>query len=158
MEGRNLALLTDLYELTMMQGYFETGSDQKQVVFDLFYRKNPSGNGYAIAAGLEQAMEYICNLRFTEEDIAYLEGLGLFSADFLAYLRKFRFTGDIYAIPEGTVVFPQEPLMRIQAPIVQAQLVETALLNIINHQSLIATKAARVIWAAQGDPVMEFDD
>ena len=156
MEGRNLALLTDLYELTMMQGYFETGSDQKQVVFDLFYRKNPSGNGYAIAAGLEQAMEYICNLRFTEEDIAYLEGLGLFSADFLAYLRKFRFTGDIYAIPEGTVVFPQEPLMRIQAPIVQAQLVETALLNIINHQSLIATKAARVIWAAQGDPVMEF--
>lgn len=156
MEGRDLALLTDLYELTMMQGYFETGSYKKQVVFDLFYRKNPSGNGYAIAAGLQQAIEYIRNLRFTEDDIAYLEGLGLFSADFIDYLKDFRFTGEIYAIPEGTVVFPHEPLMRVKAPIVEAQLVETALLNIINHQSLIATKAARVVWAAQGDPVMEF--
>ena len=156
MEGRDLALLTDLYELTMMQGYFETGSYKKQVVFDLFYRKNPSGNGYAIAAGLQQAIEYICNLRFTEDDITYLDGLGLFSADFIDYLRDFRFTGEIYAIPEGTVVFPHEPLMRVKAPIVEAQLVETALLNIINHQSLIATKAARVVWAAQGDPVMEF--
>lgn len=156
MEGRDLALLTDLYELTMMQGYFETGSYKKQVVFDLFYRKNPSGNGYAIAAGLQQVIEYIRNLRFTEDDITYLEGLGLFSADFIDYLRDFRFTGEIYAIPEGTVVFPHEPLMRVKAPIVEAQLVETALLNIINHQSLIATKAARVVWSAQGDPVMEF--
>lgn len=156
MEGRELALLTDLYELTMMQGYFETGSYKKQVVFDLFYRKNPSGNGYAITAGLQQAIEYIRNLHFSESDIAYLSGLGLFSDDFIEFLKQFRFTGEIYAIPEGTVVFPQEPLMRIKAPIIEAQLVETALLNIINHQSLIATKAARVVWAAQGDPVMEF--
>ena len=156
MKGRDLALLTDLYELTMMQGYYETSAYRKQVVFDLFYRKNPSGNGYAIAAGLQQAIEYIDGLRFTEEDIAYLEGLNLFSADFVDYLRTFRFTGEIYAIPEGTVVFPHEPLMRIKAPIIEAQLIETALLNIINHQSLIATKASRVCWAAQGDPVMEF--
>lgn len=156
MKGRDLALLTDLYELTMMQGYHETGAYRKQVVFDLFYRKNPSGNGYAIAAGLQQAIEYIDELRFTGEDIAYLEGLGLFSADFIEYLRNFRFTGEIYAIPEGTVVFPFEPLMRVKAPIIEAQLIETALLNIINHQSLIATKASRVCWAAQGDPVMEF--
>ncbi|MBR4014613.1 MAG: nicotinate phosphoribosyltransferase [Anaerotignum sp.] len=156
MEGRKLALLTDLYELTMMQGYYETGAYKKQVVFDLFYRKNPSGNGYAIAAGLQQAIEYIEGLRFSDEDIAYLQGLNLFSDDFIAYLRNFRFTGEIYAIPEGTVVFPQEPLMRIKAPIIESQLVETALLNIINHQSLIATKASRVVHAAQGDPVMEF--
>lgn len=156
MKGRDLALLTDLYELTMMQGYYETGAYRKQVVFDLFYRKNPSGNGYAIAAGLQQAIEYIDGLHFTEEDIAYLEGLNLFSAGFIGYLRTFRFTGEIYAIPEGTVVFPHEPLMRIKAPIIEAQLIETALLNIINHQSLIATKASRVCWAAQGDPVMEF--
>ncbi len=156
MKGRDWALLTDLYELTMMQGYYETGSDKRQVVFDLFYRNNPSGNGYAIAAGLEQAIEYINNLRFTEEDIAYLSSLHLFSENFIAYLKDFRFTGEIYAIPEGTVVFPREPLMRIKAPIMEAQLVETALLNIINHQSLIATKAARVVWAAKGDPVMEF--
>lgn len=156
MEGRKLALLTDLYELTMMQGYYETGAYKKQVVFDLFYRKNPSGNGYAIAAGLQQAIEYIEGLRFSDEDIAYLQGLNLFSDDFIAYLRNFRFTGEIYAIPEGTVVFPQEPLMRVKAPIIESQLVETALLNIINHQSLIATKASRVVHAAQGDPVMEF--
>lgn len=156
MKGRNLALLTDLYELTMMQGYYETGAYRKQVVFDLFYRTNPSGNGYAITAGLQQAIEYIDGLRFMEEEIAYLEGLGLFSARFMEYLRNFRFTGEIYAIPEGTVVFPHEPLMRIKAPIIEAQLIETALLNIINHQSLIATKASRVCWAAQGDPVMEF--
>ena len=156
MKGRDWALLTDLYELTMMQGYYETGSYKRQVVFDLFYRNNPSGNGYAITAGLEQAIEYINNLHFTEEDIAYLSGLQLFSEDFIAYLKDFHFTGEIYAIPEGTVVFPREPLMRIKAPIMEAQLVETALLNIINHQSLIATKAARVVWAAKGDPVMEF--
>lgn len=156
MEGRELALLTDLYQLTMMQGYFETGSHKRQVVFDLFYRKNPSGNGYAIAAGLQQAMEYLQNLHFTKEDIAYVESLHLFREDFIDYLRTFRFTGTVYAIAEGTVVFPQEPLMRVQAPIAEAQLIETALLNIINHQSLIATKAARVVWAAQGDPVLEF--
>ena len=156
MNSNDLTLLTDLYELTMMQGYHMTGVANKTVVFDLFYRKNPCDNGYAIAAGLEQAIEYIQNLNFSKEDIAYLKGLQIFSGEFITYLEKFHFSGDIYAIPEGTVVFPQEPLMRIKAPIMEAQLVETALLNIINHQSLIATKAARVVWAAQGDPIMEF--
>lgn len=156
MDGRKLTLLTDLYELTMMQGYFETGSYQKQVVFDLYYRKNPSGNGYAITAGLAQAIDYINGLRFYEDDLDYLKSLGLFMDDFLDYLRGFRFTGEIYGIEEGTVVFPNEPLLRVKASIIEAQLIETALLNIINHQSLIATKASRVVWAAQGDSVLEF--
>lgn len=155
MDRQNLTLLTDLYELTMMQGYFKSHND-KTVVFDLFYRKNPCNGGYAIAAGLEQAISYIKELRFDEEDIAYLTSLQIFDKDFLDYLRTFRFTGDIYAIPEGTVVFPKEPLLKVIAPIMEAQLVETALLNIINHQSLIATKASRVVYAAQGDGVMEF--
>lgn len=150
MKGRDFALLTDLYELTMMQGYYETGAYNRKVVFDLFYRKNPSGNGFAITAGLQQAIEYLDGLHFTEEDIAYLESLNLFSEDFIDYLRSFRFTGEVYAVPEGTIVFPHEPLMRIKAPIIEAQLIETALLNIINHQSLIATKASRVVHAAQG--------
>ena len=156
MKGRDFALLTDLYELTMMQGYYETGAHKKQVVFDLFYRKNPSGNGYAIAAGLQQAIEYLDELSFSDEDIAYLESLNIFTEGFIGYLKDFRFTGEVYAVPEGTVVFPHEPLMRIKAPIIEAQLIETALLNIINHQSLIATKASRVVHAAQGDPVLEF--
>ncbi|MBR5122424.1 MAG: nicotinate phosphoribosyltransferase, partial [Anaerotignum sp.] len=156
MKSRDFALLTDLYELTMMQGYYETGAHKRQVVFDLFYRKNPSGNGYAIAAGLQQAIEYLDELHFSAEDIAYLESLNIFSEGFIGYLKDFRFTGEVYAIPEGTVVFPHEPLMRIKAPIIEAQLIETALLNIINHQSLIATKASRVVHAAQGDPVLEF--
>lgn len=156
MDGRKLTLLTDLYELTMMQGYFETGSYQKQVVFDLYYRKNPSGNGYAITAGLAQAIDYINGLRFSEDDLDYLKSLGLFMDDFIEYLRGFRFTGEIYGIEEGTVVFPNEPLLRVKASIIEAQLIETALLNIINHQSLIATKASRVVWAAQGDSVLEF--
>ncbi|WP_304509137.1 nicotinate phosphoribosyltransferase [Anaerotignum sp.] len=156
MKGRKLALLTDLYELTMMQGYFTAGAYKKKVVFDLFYRKNPSGNGYAVTAGLEQAIEYVNELRFTKDDIEYLKSLNMFTEDFIEFLKDFRFTGEIYAIPEGTVVFPQEPLLRVTAPIIEAQLLETALLNIINHQSLIATKASRVVWAAQGDPVMEF--
>jgi len=151
----NLTLLTDLYELTMMQGYHETGLSNHQVVFDLYYRKNPSGNGYAIAAGLAQAIDYIANLHFAPQDLAYLESLGQFTPSFLEYLRHFQFSGDIYAIPEGTVVFPGEPLLRVHAPIIEAQLLETALLNIINHQSLIATKAARVVWAAAGDAVIE---
>lgn len=155
MSHRNLSLLTDLYELTMMQGYFKTGSNPR-VVFDLFYRKNPSGGGYAITAGLQQAIRYIKELAFTTADIAYLRGTGLFEEDFLDYLSNFHFSGDIYAIPEGTVVFPKEPLIKVIAPIMEAQLVETALLNIINHQSLIATKAARVAYAAQGDGIMEF--
>lgn len=153
---RRLTLLTDLYEITMMQGYFETGKYNQQVVFDVFYRQNPNNNGYAIVCGLSQVIEYIKNLRFNCEEIDYLRRLNIFKPSFLKYLSDFKFTGDIYAIPEGTVVFAHEPLLRIQAPIIQAQLIETAVLNIINHQSLIATKAARVIWAARGDSVMEF--
>lgn len=153
---RNLTLLTDLYELTMMQGYFENEDVNQTVIFDMFYRSNPEGNGYAICAGLEQLIDYIKNLHFTEDEIAYLKGLGMFKPAFLDYLRDFRFTGDIYAIPEGTVIFPREPLVKVIAPIMQAQLIETALLNIINHQSLIATKTARIVRAAQGDGVMEF--
>ena len=155
MNERNLTLLTDLYELTMMQGYFENQSDEI-VVFDAFYRSNPSGSGYAICCGLQQIIEYIENLHFSEGDIAYLRSLGIFKEEFLAYLADFKFTGDIYAIPEGTVIFPNEPLVKVVAPVMQAQLLEPALLNIINHQSLIATKASRVCYAAEGDGIMEF--
>ena len=155
MDRQNLTLLTDLYELTMMQGYYKSGSNPT-VVFDAFYRNNPSGGGFAIAAGLEQVIQYISELKFEKEDIAYLRSLKLFDEDFLEYLSSFKFSGDIYAIPEGTVVFPREPLVKVVAPIMEAQLVETAILNIINHQSLIATKAARVVQAARGDGIMEF--
>ncbi len=156
MDIQDWSLLTDLYELTMMQGYFETPQEQKKVVFDLFYRTNPSDASFAITCGLDQAIDYIKQLHFSQSDLDYLRSLGIFSDSFLSYLKDFRFTGTIYAIPEGTVVFPMEPLMRVEAPIMEAQLVETALLNIINHQSLIATKAARIVWAAEGDPVLEF--
>ena len=156
MDRQNLTLLTDLYELTMMQGYFKNKDQNETVICDAFYRNNPCDGGFAIAAGLEQLIQYIKGLHFEEEDIAYLASLGIFDEDFLEYLKSFRFTGDIYAIPEGTVVFPREPLVKVIAPIMQAQLVETAVLNIVNHQSLIATKAARVCYAAQGDGIMEF--
>ena len=156
MSGRNLTLLTDLYELTMMQGYFKDKTANANVIFDAFYRKNPDGNGFAISCGLEQIIEYIENLHFGRDEIDYLASLHMFDQDFLEYLKDFRFTGDIYAIPEGTVMFPREPVVKVKAPIMEAQLIETALLNIINHQSLIATKAARVVYAAQGDGVMEF--
>lgn len=152
---KHLTLLTDLYELTMMQGYFKSGSNET-VVFDAFYRTNPCNGGYAVCAGLEQIMEYIRDLHFSAEDIAYLRALGIFDEDFLEYLSAFRFSGDIYAIPEGTIIFPREPLLKVIAPIMEAQLIETAILNILNHQSLIATKAARVCYAADGDSVMEF--
>lgn len=151
----NLTLLTDFYELTMMQGYFKSQAAET-VIFDAFYRQNPNGGGYAIAAGLEQVIDYIKNLHFSEDDIAYLKSLNIFDGDFLEYLSHFHFSGDIYAIPEGTVVFPMEPLIKVVAPIMEAQLVETAILTILNHQSLIATKAARVVYAAQGDSVLEF--
>ena len=154
-DNRNLTMMTDLYELTMMQGYFKNPTDQI-VVFDAFYRNNPCNGGYAIACGLEQVIDYIRNLHFSPEDIEYLIGLGLFDDDFLEYLRGFHFTGDIYAIPEGTVVFPREPLVKVVAPLMEAQFIEPALLNIINHQSLIATKASRVVDAAKGDGIMEF--
>lgn len=156
MDRQNLTLLTDLYELTMMQGYFKNKDQNETVIFDAFYRNNPCDGGFAIAAGLEQLIQYIKELHFDQEDINYLAGLGIFSKEFLDYLKDFRFTGDIYAIPEGTVVFPREPLVKVVAPIMQAQLVETAILNIVNHQSLIATKAARVCYAARGDGIMEF--
>ncbi len=155
MSTMNLTLLTDFYELTMMQGYFKSQNNEK-VVFDAFYRKNPCDGGYAIAAGLDQVIDYIKNLRFSKEDVEYLRGLKVFDEDFLEYLESFHFTGDIYAIPEGTVVFPREPLIKVVAPIMEAQLVETAILTILNHQSLIATKAARVVYAAKGDGIMEF--
>ncbi len=153
--SRNLSMMTDLYELTMMQGYFKEKKNN-MVVFDAFYRSNPCGGGYAICAGLEQVIDYIKNLHFDYDDIAYLRSLGIFDTDFLEYLSGFHFTGNIYAIPEGTVVFPREPLVKVVAPIIEAQLVETALLNIVNHASLIATKASRVVWAASGGGVMEF--
>ncbi len=155
MEIRNLTMLTDLYELTMMQGYFKSGKNET-VVFDVFYRANPNEGGYAITCGLEQVIDYIKNLKFSYEDLDYLRSLHMFDEDFLAYLGSFHFTGDIYAIPEGTVVFPMEPLVKVVAPIMEAQLLETAILNIINHQSLIATKASRVCYAAKGDGIMEF--
>lgn len=155
MSTMNLTLLTDFYELTMMQGYFRNNCNET-VVFDMFYRKNPCDNGYAIAAGLDQLIDYIKNLHFSEEDVQYLASLHTFDESFLDYLRNFHFSGDIYAIPEGTVVFPREPLVKVIAPIMEAQLVETALLTIINHQSLIATKTARVVHAAKGDGIMEF--
>lgn len=155
MDQRNLTLLTDFYELTMMQGYFKNNTNDT-VVFDVFYRTNPSGSGYAICCGLEQVISYIKNLNFSYDDIVYLRNLGVFDEDFLNYLAGFHFTGDIYAIPEGSVVFPMEPLVKVVAPIMEAQLVETAILNLINHQSLIATKASRVCYAARGEGVMEF--
>lgn len=156
MDRQNLTLLTDLYELTMMQGYFKNKDRNETVIFDAFYRNNPCDGGFAICAGLEQVIQYIKELRFEEEDITYLASLGIFEQDFLDYLRDFHFSGDIYAIPEGTVMFPREPMIKVIAPIMEAQLVETAILNIINHQSLIATKAARVCFAARGDGIMEF--
>ena len=156
MSERNLTLLTDFYELTMMQGYFKEKDANETVIFDAFYRNNPVGSGYSICAGLDQVIDYVKNLHFEKDDIDYLRTTGMFEEDFLEYLSNFHFSGDIYAIPEGSVIFPREPLVKIIAPIMEAQLIETALLNIINHQSLIATKAARVVYAAQGDGVMEF--
>ena len=156
MSERNLTMMTDLYQLTMMHGHFMRNA-KEEAVFDLFFREPTGNSSYAIVAGLEQAIEYIRDLRFTEEDIAYLDGLHLFSQGFLEYLKDFSFTGDLYAIPEGTPVFPGEPLIRVKAPIMQAQLVETALLTIVNHQTLIATKANRVCYAAgENGTVMEF--
>ena len=149
-------MMTDLYELTMMYGYFQNGMTDRTAVFDLFFRKTSENSSYAVMAGLEQLIDYVQNLHFDANDIAYLRSLGLFSEPFLDYLARFRFTGDLYAIEEGTVVFPYEPLVRVTAPIMEAQLLETAMLNIINHQTLIASKAARVCMAAEGDLVMEF--
>lgn len=153
---RNLTMMTDLYQLTMMNGYLHHGMQNNRACFDLFYRKRGDIMAYAVAAGLEQAIEYVKNLRFTQADIEYLRSLAIFDEAFLTYLTNFRFTGEIYAVPEGTIIFPNEPIVRVIAPVMEAQLLETALLNIINHQTLIATKAARVVQAAKGDTVLEF--
>ena len=152
----NLTMLCDFYELTMGNGYFKCGYQDRITYFDVFFRTVPDGGGFAIAAGLEQIVRYIQDLHFSEEDIAYLRGRGIFCEEFLNYLREFRFTGDIWAVPEGTPIFPREPIVTVRAPAVQAQLIETYLLLAINHQSLIATKANRVVRAAKGRPVLEF--
>ena len=154
--SRNLTMLCDYYELTMANGYFQTDKKDKIVYFDVFYRDNPDNGGYAIVAGLEQIVEYIRDLKFTDEDIEYLRGKCCFSEDFLKYLSTFRFNGDIWAIPEGTVVFPGEPLMTVRANAMEAQFIETYVLMMINHQSLIATKASRLARAAKGRLISEF--
>lgn len=154
-DGRNLSMVMDFYELTMSQVYFNENKDE-EVVFDLFYRRNPDGGGLAIFAGLNQVIEYVKDLHFDEEQIEYLRSLHQFSDEFLDYLSTVRFTGDLWAIPEGTPVFPYEPLIKVRAPLIEAQLVETALLLAINHQTLIATKARRIVQAAKGKAVMEF--
>ena len=152
----NYTLLCDFYELTMANGYFQAGMSEQICYFDVFFRTVPDGGGFAIAAGLEQVIEYIENLRFDEEDIEFLRGKNTFSEDFLSYLRTFRFTGDIWAVPEGTPIFPGEPFMTVRAPAIEAQFIETYLLLTLNHQSLIATKANRIVRAAAGRPVSEF--
>ena len=149
-EKLNMTMLCDFYELTMGNGYFENGFKDKITYFDVFFRRVPDQGGFAIAAGLEQLIDYIENLHFTQEDIAYLRGRNLFCEEFLEYLANFRFTGDIYAVPEGTPVFPKEPLVVVRAPAIEAQLIETFTLLTINHQSLIATKANRIVRAARG--------
>ena len=157
MNGKqNYTMLFDFYEMTMSNGYFQTGLAERICYFDVFFRSVPDGGGFAIAAGLEQVVDYIRNLRFDEEDIDYLRGKGLKDEAFLDYLRRFRFTGDIWAVPEGTPVFPREPILTVRAPAIEAQLIETFVLLTLNHQSLIATKASRIVRAAQGRPVSEF--
>ena len=156
MNQNNYTLLCDFYELTMGNGYFRNGMKDRICYFDVFFRRIPDGGGFAIAAGLEQAIDYIKKLSFSGEDIAFLRSKGIFSEEFLDYLRNFHFSGDIYAVPEGTPVFPHEPLMTVRAPAIEAQLVETYLLLILNHQSLIATKANRIVRAAQGRAISEF--
>ena len=153
---RNLTMMTDLYQLTMMYGYYKCGMRDNLATFDMFYRSKDATTHYAIMAGVEQLVEYIENLHFDEDAIAYLRSLNIFDEDFLDELRRFTFHGDIQAVPEGTIVFSNEPLIRVTAPIFEAQLIETALLTIINHQTLIATKASRVVQAAEGGTVMEF--
>jgi len=152
----NPTLLTDLYQLTMVGGYYLLGKEREIANFDYFFRKIPENGGFCVAAGLEQLIDYIQNIHFEPDDIAYLDSLHLFPPGVLEYFQKLRFTGDLYAVPEGTLVFPQEPIVRVTAPLPEAQFIETALLNILNFQTLVATKSARVCLAADGDPVIEF--
>ena len=156
MKRKDLALLTDFYEITMAGGYYETGRADEIAYFDLFFRRVPDNGGFAIMAGLEQVIEYLSDIHFTEEDIEYLRGKGIFSEGFLSYLENFEFRCDVWAIPEGTPIFPGEPIMTVRGPLLQAQFIETMMLLLINHQSLIATKANRIVRASQGRPVMEF--
>ena len=156
MDDRNLTMLVDFYEMTMANGYLENGIGDRIVYFDMFFRKVPDNAGYAIFAGLQQLIEYIDNLKFTQEDIEYLRSKGIFSEGFLEYLKNFKFSCDIWSVPEGTPVFPGEPLITVRGPAIQAQFIETMLLLTVNHQSLIATKASRIVRAADGRPVMEF--
>ena len=155
-DDMNLTMLCDFYELTMGNGYFKNGMKDQITYFDVFYRRCPDQGGFAIAAGLEQIIDYINNLHFTDADIEYLRARNIFDENFLEYLRNFRFTGDIYAVPEGTPIFPHEPMLTVRAPAIEAQFIETYLLLALNHQSLIATKANRIVRAAQGRKVMEF--
>ena len=150
----NLTMLTDFYEITMANGYFQTGMADDIAYFDMFFRRVPDGGGYAIMAGLEQVIDYLKNLSFTEEDIEYLRKKGIFCEEFLEYLRNFRFACDVWAVPEGTPIFPHEPILTVRGPVMQAQFVETMILLTINHQSLIATKANRIVRASKGRPVM----
>ena len=156
MDNRKLELVTDFYEFTMSNGYFVKNMQDTICYFDVFFREIPDGGGYVIFAGLEQVIDYVKNLSFDNEDIKYLESKNIFSPEFLDYLRNFKFTGNIWAVPEGTVVFPNEPLITVKAPLIEAQLLETTILCLINHQSLIATKSSRIVNAAKGRPVMEF--
>ncbi len=155
-DKRNITMMMDLYELTMANGYFLQENAKKRVAFDVFYRRNPDGGGFSIFAGLEQILEYIEDMHFSEEDIDYLRSLNLFDERFLEYLRNFRFEGDVYAFPEGTVMYPNEPIITVEAGLVEAQILETEILAQINHQSLIATKARRIVRAAEGRPVSDF--
>ncbi|UCF82735.1 MAG: nicotinate phosphoribosyltransferase [Desulfobacteraceae bacterium] len=150
------ALQTDLYQLTMVGGYVSEGKKDQWANFDYFFRSIPDEGGYCVLAGLEDVIDYIRRLKFTQEDLSYLEALGIFPKEVLTYLKNFKFTGDLWAVPEGTVVFPHEPLIRVTAPLPEAQIIESTLLNVMNFQTLIATKAARVCWAANGDPVIDF--
>lgn len=152
----NLTMLTDLYQLTMMNGYYNKNIHNDEAVFDVFFRKNVCEGGYTIVCGMEEVIEYIEGLKFTEEDIEYLKSLNLFQEEFIDFLRDFKFTGDIYAVEDGTVMFPGEPILTVKAPLYQAQLIETAILSIVNFMTLIATKASRVCNAAKGDSVLEF--
>lgn len=153
---KNLSLLADFYEFTMSNGFFVKNMTNKIAYFDVFFRRIPDNGGYVIVSGLEQIIDYINNLKFDKDDIAYLRNTNKFSEEFLGYLADFKFSGDIWAIPEGTVVFPNEPLITVRAPIIEAQILETMILLLINHQSLIATKASRIVASAKGRPVMEF--
>ena len=155
-DKRNISMMMDLYEMTMANGYFNSSNQMEQVAFDVFYRKNPDQGGYAIFAGLEQIIDFIEEMHFEEEDITYLRSLNLFDEKFLEYLTNFRFKGDIYAFPEGSVMYPNEPVMTIIAPLIDAQLIETVILTQLNHQSLIATKASRIVRAAEGRSVVDF--